>query len=956
MDEKEVLILEDDPRFRRVIKNAFAGETYNGPNYKFHEAESILEGTKRLTECPNIRVILLDLKLPDGSGGDFLEQIKGSINRYRVIVLTAHDEKLGAEMAREYGVFNYLPKATGSFTQSIRFSLGQSFRDIETEQLKDKNKVLIEIQKKITSEIQESTTAGRTLEALNDVLKVVCQSVRSLVGAYTCHIRVYNLNQGDFDLAAFDGPSDVMRTIFATPRSKGELFSGKVASAKTPLLFDDLQNDEEFNVFRAQSFKRLDLLENDQLVKEAEEYFNTIQSAFIAPITTRIFDDETDAIFNVSGDSVEFFSEEKQEVIKEFVTQATIAITKAWQKRRKEESHQDYKGISKVLEDISKELRGEDVKTKIYDIAIKGISDIIKPETVSIFLYNKTTRLLDNEAEFRGHSKVEPRKVGHPTDLGLTGWVYSKGKSLRIPNLQKRDRSKPLDHDEYSKDLELDYIGDIPSGRVDHYLGVPMIIGDEVVGAIQLLNKKSGYYSNPQIDKERWLLERGFSDDCENVLWIAAGYLAVALKNAELLEERNRTISQLDTLKDVGRYTSTEMPLDELLNKIIEEAAKDVQAEICLLFLLDGSKSKVVLEQCYGIPKAIIEGASYEIAQGLTGSVASTGRSELQKADYPKGRYDENIKNHLQRTYGENATIESLMVVPIKAKGEILGVIKAINKKGDDGQYNEEDLSFFETFASYVGIAIENAQRYTLTNEKLAIAEKNVALSHLVQAVVHEINNKKALIPINVQLIRDRVSRSIYDINGMLDIIKDSADKAVAFANSIQAFSASRLGKREPQEINRIIKQAIQQLAPDLQSEKEYKAIKLEEKLSNEPLECSVYETPFEQVVQNIILNAYQAMVESEKQLLTITSYKDSENNLAKIEFTDTGHGIKSEILEKIFDPEYTSKGAKGTGIGLWLAKTHLDSIDAEIKVKSVLNEGTTFTIEIPISGMSTSE
>ena len=64
------------------------------------------------------------------------------------------------------------------------------------------------------------------------------------------------------------------------------------------------------------------------------------------------------------------------------------------------------------------------------------------------------------------------------------------------------------------------------------------------------------------------------------------------------------------------------------------------------------------------------------------------------------------------------------MIVPIKVKNETLGVIKAINKKGDIEQYNREDLSFFETFASYVGIAIENAQRYNLTNQKLAIAGK----------------------------------------------------------------------------------------------------------------------------------------------------------------------------------------------------------------------------------------
>jgi signal transduction histidine kinase/DNA-binding NarL/FixJ family response regulator len=936
VSNKEILIVEDQPKSRNTVKFALRGE-----GYSLFEAESVREGIGRLNEQPNIQVILLDLSLPDGTGRDFLELLRERSAKYRVIILTAHEEELAAKQAREYGVFNYLPKAAKSFTQSIRFSVEQAFNDIEMEQLKDKNKALIEIQKKINSDIQESTTIEQTLVALNNTLNLLCLSVNNLLGTYTCHIRLYNLKTGDFDLNAFAGPSDEIKRIFDSPKRKGEFFSGIVAESKEARLFKELQKDADF-----QHFKNI-LLEDLVLAEEAINYLNTIQSAYIAPITTNMFDNEIDAIFNISADSGEFFSEKKQEVIKEFVTQATTAITKAWQKKRKEETHRDYKGISKVLEDISKRLGGVDVKNGIYDIVVNGISEIIQPETISIYLYNKATGLLDNEAEFRGANQVMPHKVGHPTDEGLTGWVFTEGKPLRMPNLQNKDRRKPQEHPNFNKSLETTYIKFIPSGRVDHYLCVPMIIGEEVVGAIQLLNKKSAYHGKTK-DKERWLLERGFSDDCENVLGIAASYLAVAIKNAELLEERSKKIGQLETLKDVGRFTSSEMPLNELLSKVIEEAAKDVQAEICLLLLLNEDKNTAVLEESYGIPKERLEGATYEIGRGLTGTVARTGQSILKTSDIPPGSYDDEIVKYLRETYGEHKTIESLMIVPIRAKNEIIGVIKAINKMDDGEKWSEKgDLSFFESFGNYVGIAIENAQRYKLTNEELAIAEKNVALSHLVRAVVHEINNTKALIPLNVDLIKDCISRSNFDLKEMLDVIESSAKRAVEFANNIQAFSASRLGERKTQDINPVIKRAIQELAPSLESDKKHNLIRLEEKLLDEPLECSIYEIPFIQVVQNIILNAYQAMDKSENKVLTIRSYKDSENGFVKVDFTDTGHGIEGKILNDIFDPEFTTKRGKGTGIGLWLAKTHLSSIDADIKVKSVVGEGTTFTIEI---------
>ncbi|HLL77074.1 MAG TPA: GAF domain-containing protein [Pyrinomonadaceae bacterium] len=940
MADKEILIVEDDPVFRRSIKFALKGE-----GYAISEADSVSEGVSKLFKNPIIQVILLDLSLPDGTGKDFLELVKDRTPAHRVIILTGFEEKLAAKQAEEYGVFYYLPKAERSFTQSIRFSVGQAFKDVEIESLKEERERWIREKGHLIKKTEDLIKIQRKINddrPLDEILDLICESVLQLVGAYTCHVRLYNLKTGDFDLVSFAGPAGEIRTIFDGPKRKGDFFSGKVAETKSPYLSGDLQNDKDFQAFREK------LLKTRSLPEDAKTYLGTVQSAYIVPITTNMFSDETDAIFNVGADSPDFFSEQRREIINEFVAQATIAITKAWLKQKKVETHEDYRGISGVLEEITRKLSEENIREEVYGTVLEGISRIVRPETISILLHNKAADLLDTVAEQRGGERKTPCQVGHPKDEGLTGWVFTNSEPLRMPNLQREDRRKPQQHPSYSEDLETDYVRDIPSERVEHYLGVPMQIGGETTGVIQLLNKKSEYYDKEE-NKHLWLLERGFSDDCENVLGIAVSYLAVAMKNADLIEERNRKIRQLDTLKGVGRYTSSEMPLDELLDKIIKEAAEDVEAEICLLFLLNEDKDRVVFEQSYGIPREKLKGKAYEIGEGLTGGVAETGQSILKKAGQPDGKCDEEILSHLQQTHRKDKTIESLMVVPIKVKNETIGVIKAINKKGDIEQYDQEDLSFFETFATYVGIAIENTRRYTVTNEKLAIAEKNVALSHLVRAVVHEINNTKTLIPINVELIRERISTSNYDLEEMLKVIENSADRAVRFANSIQAFSVSRLGKRKPHDINVIIRTAVGELAPSFELDNKHSQVTLKQTLSSDALMCSVYEAPFIQVIQNMIINAYHAMENSKEKVLNIISYEDAENNLAKIELTDTGHGIDSETLEKIFDPEFTTK-SRGTGIGLWLAQTHLDSIDAEIKVTSVEGKGTTFTIEVPVA------
>ena len=101
----------------------------------------------------------------------------------------------------------------------------------------------------------------------------------------------------------------------------------------------------------------------------------------------------------------------------------------------------------------------------------------------------------------------------------------------------------------------------------------------------------------------------------------------------------------------------------------------------------------------------------------------------------------------------------------------------------------------------------------------------------------------------------------------------------------------------------------------------------------------------FSQCLLNLYLNALQSM-ESGGQL-TI-EYFITKGSLIKIEIKDTGSGIKSEDLNKIFDPYFTTK-AKGTGLGLAIVQKIIEAHKGEITVRSVSGQGTVFTIIIPI-------
>ena len=109
-------------------------------------------------------------------------------------------------------------------------------------------------------------------------------------------------------------------------------------------------------------------------------------------------------------------------------------------------------------------------------------------------------------------------------------------------------------------------------------------------------------------------------------------------------------------------------------------------------------------------------------------------------------------------------------------------------------------------------------------------------------------------------------------------------------------------------------------------------------------IEC--YPNLLNQVIINLLVNACHS-IEDRGEITISTVIR--KNNL-EIAITDTGIGIEKDIINKIFDPGFTTKGVGvGTGLGLSICYQIIEKHKGEIKVKSAPNEGSTFTIKIPI-------
>ena len=123
------------------------------------------------------------------------------------------------------------------------------------------------------------------------------------------------------------------------------------------------------------------------------------------------------------------------------------------------------------------------------------------------------------------------------------------------------------------------------------------------------------------------------------------------------------------------------------------------------------------------------------------------------------------------------------------------------------------------------------------------------------------------------------------------------------------------------------------------------KGIQVNQQFPNHLPQVEVVEDQIKQVILNFIQNSADS-ISGEGQITLTTEQQGSQ---LKIKIQDTGHGISEDDIENLFDPFFTTKAQQGTGLGLSVSYDIIRDHGGDIEVKSELDKGTTFTINLPI-------
>ncbi|MEM9553031.1 MAG: ATP-binding protein [Acidobacteriota bacterium] len=312
------------------------------------------------------------------------------------------------------------------------------------------------------------------------------------------------------------------------------------------------------------------------------------------------------------------------------------------------------------------------------------------------------------------------------------------------------------------------------------------------------------------------------------------------------------------------------------------------------------------------------------------------------------------------------------VAVPLRSQGQTLG-LWYFGRRDPDDAYPRDDLEVLEQLSNQIA-AVLRAQMQMAENRRLQSqliqSQKMEAIGRLSAGVAHDFNNLLSAIlgysnlllgdllpgdlPVGTDSDAAAAQRREY-----VEGIRDAGEKAAALTTQLLAFSRQQVMAARVVDLNRTVRSLDSLLQRVIGQDIEVRT----ELADNAPAVC-IDPGQMEQVLLNLVVNASDAMPEGGVITLRTDAVEieadhsddDEATELMhgaylRLQVHDTGTGIEPELLDQIFEPFFTTKelGA-GTGLGLSMVYGIVRQSGGQIVVDSTPNEGSTFSIYLPVS------
>jgi PAS domain S-box-containing protein len=495
------------------------------------------------------------------------------------------------------------------------------------------------------------------------------------------------------------------------------------------------------------------------------------------------------------------------------------------------------------------------------------------------------------------------------------------------------------------------------AAQIRGWMGVPMRIGERVIGALTLDSHQPGFYTEAHA----------------RLASVYAAQAAIAIENARLYAEAERRTQQLIVLHELDRAIASSLRIDDLYRAFVEHIRQLLTYDFISIILLEEDNFRVAytsdLDESIWRPNLLLKNSA-------VGWVIQQNQPLLRQP----------IGDELDFAEDEGLValgIQSTLSIPLRVKRQVIGTWNIASRQ--ESAYIPDDLEIAQSMADQLALAIENARLFqqaqqeikerkqaqaALENERASLAQRveqrtaelSMANAQLARAarlkdeflasMSHELRTPLNAILGMSEALQEQVYGSINSeqsecireieesgrhllelINDILDLSKIEAGKAELLVSSVSVQSVCEASLR-------LVKQAAHK-----------KQLKIFSELDEQVIALKADERRLKQMLVNLLSNAVKFTPPGGQVGLEVKS--DAHQEAVHFIVWDTGIGIAQEDMKRLFRPfiqldSRLSRQYPGTGLGLVLVYRLTRLHGGSVSVQSEPGRGSQFTISLP--------
>ncbi len=610
--------------------------------------------------------------------------------------------------------------------------------------------------------------------------------------------------------------------------------------------------------------------------------------------------DDLRGVLNIESFSSNYFIERDERLLVALADLAVIALQNAQAYKRETWLVEE----ARVLNEISKELTSQLDPNHVFDLILENALKLTESTMGNLMLFDPDRNDLWMAAE-RGVAR-EKKGQRQSLDEGIVGYV-ARTKQLLNVDLSQHPWNEI-------------YVPFIPGAYSE--LAVPLLSGNEFHGVLNIESTSRGSFSESHV----------------RLLQELADLAVIALHNAGAYEREKHLVEEARVLNEISKELTRQFEPNHAFELMLSKALELTNSTLGSLHLYDPDTGYLRMVADRGVAEEK-KGIRQSLDEGIVGYVAKH-QQMLNIPDVSQPPWNKLFLEFFPGTRSE-------LAIPMLERNNLRGVLNV--ESPFLRHFGESDMRLLQGLADLAVVALQNAEMAQERQEFEQRANSVEEMSSIGQSayeVTHRLGNDLGLVDFYIRNIRSELANqglTNSQVSENLDNIRQSVQRVLSFSRDLKSELAKLSEERALSEpvliapkdlFEKVI--AVSTLPPRIQIE-----LEVDEGVKN----VRVIFGQVDDILRNLVVNAMQAMPPEGGK---ITLRARNAGRAVALEVADTGVGISQEKQPQIFDLFFSTKGS--SGFGLWSARRIALKNQGDLKVESMLGQGTTFTLLLPVA------